>query len=192
MSSEKYTDLMLDLETLGQGTGSVIISIAAVPFFKSGENYNQYRQCFHQNIAIQSCLDVGLKIDPATLHWWIQKSSLFIKLQENTAMLHEGLMELELFIKTHCTEEVRVWGRGPSFDNAILRDAYSRFNMELPWLFYKERCVRTYLCGYEDLLKKHLPFEGNVHDPVDDAIHQIKSIYKVQSLVLNSESYELD
>lgn len=192
MLSEKYTDLMLDIETLGQGIGSVIISLAAVPFFKSGDNPNQYRPCFHYNIDIQSCLDIGLKIDPSTLHWWIQKSSLFIKLQQDTVALNEALIELGDFIDTVCIEDVRVWGKGPSFDNAILRDAYARIKMELPWHFYKERCVRTYLCGYEELLKKHLPFEGTTHDPSDDAIHQIKSIHKVQSLVLNSDSHELD
>ncbi len=188
----KYTDLMLDLETLGKGPGCVIISLAAVPFFKSSTIDLGFRQVLHKNIDIQSCLDAGLKIDPGTLHWWIQKPELFKKLQQETFELRGALERLASFIQAQCTEDVRVWGKGPSFDNAILRDAYDRFQMKLPWLYYRERCVRTYLDGYEKLLEKHLLFDGVAHDPTNDAIHQIKSIYKVQSLVLNSDDHELD
>lgn len=188
----KYTDLMLDLETLGTGPGCVILSVAAVPFFKSGQNTDQHRQCFHKNIDIESCLDIGLKIDPATLHWWVQKSTLFMKLQQDTSALRGVLERLRVFIYTQCTEDVRVWGKGPSFDQAILRYAFALYKLPLPWRYSRERDVRTYLCGYEQLLKKHLPFDGTEHHPTDDAIHQIRSIHKVQSLVLTSDSHELD
>lgn len=185
-----YTDLMLDIETLGQGPGFVVFSVAAVPFYKVDGNISP--NYFHKNIDIQSCLDVGLKIDPSTLHWWIQKSELFLKLQEDTFELKGVLDRLDSFIKANCEERVRVWGKGPSFDNAMMRDAYDRFRLKLPWRYSRERCVRTYLDGYEELLKKHLPFDGDPHNPVADAIHQIKSMTKVQSLVLSTEYDELD
>tara|TARA_R110002012_G_scaffold249189_1_gene426759 strand:- start:1216 stop:1761 length:546 start_codon:yes stop_codon:yes gene_type:complete len=181
---------MLDLETLGKGTGCAIVSIAAVPFFKSegvpGESY------FHMNIDIKSCLAYGLTIDPETLTWWMGMSGLFLRLQQDTYHLKNALISLETFIHINCTTDVRVWGRGPSFDNAIMRDAFDRCERPLPWRFSRERCVRTYLCGYEELLQKHFPFTGDLHHPVHDANHQIRSIGKVQSLALNPEQYELD
>lgn len=181
---------MLDIETLGTAPGCVILSVAAVPFFKAdGQISDRY---FHMNVDIDSCLEVGLKIDPAALHWWIQKSSLFLELQKNTADLRPVLIALDHFIQSTCTQDVRVWGKDPSFDNAILRDAFDRFNLKLPWRYSKNRCVRTDLCGYEELLKKYLPFDGPEHHPVKDAMHQIKSMTKVRSLVLNSDSHELD
>lgn len=181
---------MLDIETLGQAPGCVIFSLAAVPFSKKDGQIGEAH--FHKNIDIQSCLDVGLKIDPTTLHWWIQKSALFLSIQQDTFELKGTLERLASFIKANCVEGVRVWGKGPSFDNAIMRDAYDRYQMPLPWKYSKERCVRTFLDGYEDLLKKHLPFDGDVHHPVADAKHQIKSMHKVQSLVLTHEFDELD
>ena len=187
----KYTDLMLDIETLGTGPGCVILSVAAVPFFKSSDNPDQYRQVFQKNVDIESCLELGLTIDPATLHWWVQKAELFRKLQQDTFALRGVLERLRVFIYTQCTDEVRVWGKGPSFDQAILRHAFALYKLPLPWKYSRERDVRTYLCGYEGLLKKHLPFEGTAHDPGDDAMHQIRSIHKVQSLVLNSTEDEL-
>lgn len=185
-----YTDLMLDIETLGTCTGCVIISIAAVPFFKSeGAPGDKF---FHMNVDMQSCLDKGLTIDPETLKWWMGMPALFLSLQENTYTLEGVLVGLDRFLQSKCTEDVRVWGRGPSFDQAIIRDSYSRFNRPLPWRFSRERCVRTYLCGYEELLRKHLPFEGDKHHPVADANHQIRSMAKVQSIALNSEEFEVD
>jgi hypothetical protein len=187
----QYTDLMLDIETLGTGPGCVILSIAAVPFFKSGENPDQYRKCFYENIDIGSCLELGMKVDPATLHWWLDKSALFLHLQQSVCKLPHALDELASFIRAQCTEDVRVWGKGPSFDNAILRDAFDRVKIKLPWRYSRERCVRTYLDGYEELLREHLPFQGTPHDPLNDAIHQVKSIHKVQSLILTHDPHEL-
>lgn len=186
----KYTDLMLDLETLGQSAGCVIISIAAVPFFKLEGQHLPAEKCFHRNVDIQSCLDAGMKIDPATLGWWIQKAMLFQELQEDTFHLKGTLERLGAYIRSNCEKDVRVWGKGPSFDNAIIRDAYDRFQMKLPWEYYRERCVRTYLDGYTDLLKKYLPFEGVIHHPVYDAIHQVRSMAKVQTIVMNPYDYE--
>jgi len=181
---------MLDIETLGKGVGCVILSIAAVPFFKSEQLLGE--QLFHMNIDIQSCQDKGLAINADTLIWWMDMPALFKRIQQDTYTLEGALLSLTRFIKTECAEDVRIWGRGPSFDQAILRDAYDRHKQDLPWRYSRERCVRTYLCGYEDLLKKHLAFTGELHHPVHDARHQIRSMHKVQSLTLNSKEDELD
>lgn len=188
----RYTDLMLDFETLGTGPGCVIISVAAVPFMRGLGKMMEPELCFHKNVDIESCLDVGLKIEPGTLGWWIQKSSLFIELQQDTFELLGVLNRLAAFIRDTCVPEVRVWGKGPSFDQAIARDAYNKFKKELPWKYYNERCYRTYVCGHEQLLKTHVPFEGNVHHPVFDARHQVRCMDKLGDLVLNQEDHELD
>ena len=190
MSNLKYTDCMLDIETLGQGVGCAIISVAAVPFFKPDGKIGE--RSFHMNVDLQSCLDIGLSIDSDTLSWWMKKSDLFLRLQDSTYTLKGVLLALTRFIRSECTEDVRVWGRGPSFDQAILRDAYIRHDEELPWRFPRERCVRTYLCGYEERLKKNFQNHGEAHHPVDDCIHQIRSMAKVQNLILHSDEYELD
>lgn len=181
---------MLDLETLGQGPGCVIIAVAAVPFFKT--ECQPIEDHFYKNVDIESCLDLRLKIDPSTLHWWVQKAPLFLSLQEKSVALPKVLMELADWMKCWCTPDVRVWGRGPSFDQAILREAYSRCMQQLPWKYYRERCVRTYLCEHEEVINRLLPFAGKPHHPVDDARHQIRSMEKLQSMVLISNDGEHD
>lgn len=185
----KYTDLMLDIETLGTGPGCVILAVAAVPFYKSEGLAGAE---FFKTIDIQSCQDLGLKIDPSTLHWWMQKPDLILDLQKDTFPLRGVLAQLSVFFQAKCTEDVRVWGKGPSFDNAILRDAYDRVGIKLPWRYSRERCVRTFLDGYEELLKDTLPFVGTPHHPVADALHQIRSMEKVQYLYVSDDHHELD
>jgi hypothetical protein len=181
---------MLDIETLGQGPGCVVISIAAVPFYRTdckvGDAY------FHMNVDIESCLALGLKIDPSTLHWWIQKAGLFQELQKDTYELKGTLLSLRSFIAHNCEKDVRVWGKGPSFDNAILRYAYDLVNQPLPWKYSRERCVRTDLDGYEDRLKNCLRFNGIEHNPVDDARHQIACMAKVRMIVNQMDSINLE
>ncbi len=58
--------LMLDLETWGTAPGSALRSIGAVFFDLDGKT----GETFYRNIDKQSCLDAGLKIDPATVSWW--------------------------------------------------------------------------------------------------------------------------
>lgn len=60
---------MLDLETLGTRPGSVITSIGAVKFAAG-----QITSDFYVRIDMQSSVEAGLVIDPATLLWWLQRS----------------------------------------------------------------------------------------------------------------------
>lgn len=65
---------------------------------------------------------------------------------------------------------MRVWGNGAAYDNVLLRGAYQRLYMPLPWEWRNDRCFRT--------LRKALPHveaptrEGTAHHALDDARHQ--------------------
>jgi len=51
-----YTDVMLDLETMGRKSNSALVSIGAVEFnLETGETGKE----FYEVIDLQSCLDVG-------------------------------------------------------------------------------------------------------------------------------------
>jgi DNA polymerase III epsilon subunit-like protein len=64
-----YTDIMIDIETLGTEPGSIITSIAAVPFNRNGE----MGKAFYMNIDIQSSIDAGLTINAETLKFWMEQ-----------------------------------------------------------------------------------------------------------------------
>lgn len=185
---KKYTNLMIDLETLGTGANALIISIAAVPF-EFHQIDDSVSPSFQANISIQSGLDAGMKIDGETLTWWLEKKHEVLKsCLQNPKNLHMALAEFRLFWGSFCTEDTKVWGRGPSFDNGILADAFHLIGKRQPWEFYNDRCVRTYLDGYDEQIKKHVPFSGDKHNPLDDAFHQVNCL---QWLHMMKSTYKL-
>lgn len=168
---------MLDIETLSTGANAVILSIAAVPFNLGS---TELGPAFHQNINVQSSLDAGAKIDGDTLVWWITKNHQTFKNNlKDPKHITTVLMEFWAFIKNECDLECKVYGKGPSFDNKLVSDAYRLCVMNLPWKYYNERCVRTYLDGWEHLVSENVPFEGEEHDPLADVLHQIQSMQYV-------------
>lgn len=60
------TNIMLDLETLGNRSGAVIVAIGAVEFH-GGEIIKE----FYQRVDAESCVALGLKMDVSTVMWWL-------------------------------------------------------------------------------------------------------------------------
>lgn len=167
-----YTDVMLDLETLGNKSNSALLSIGAVEFnIETGEIGRK----FYKVINLQSCLDIGLKINASTFYWWLQQNQgardavcVDKKFDIQTALhMFSGWMK-------DCIKDVQIWGNGARFDIGILEDAYVACGIqEMPWSFRSERDVRT-LVSFAPEIKTAHPFKGTEHNPIDDCIHQIE------------------
>src|SRR5690625_2573087 len=62
----KRTDVMVDIETLGQGVDSTIFQIAAVAFdITSGEEYKTFNE-------VADISNRSLQVDGNTLKWWLK------------------------------------------------------------------------------------------------------------------------
>ncbi|AAW86525.1 exodeoxyribonuclease VIII [Aliivibrio fischeri ES114] len=182
-------DLMLDLETMGNGSEAAIMSIGACYFdIKTGEIGNT----FHKQINLESAVESGLVIDASTVLWWMKQSeearSKFYD-NDDAFGIHHVLAEFASFVEPH----VKVWGNGATFDNVILKNAYKQcLNMDAPWAFYNDMDVRTMVrlgreVGFDP--KKDMPFEGVKHDALADAIHQAKYVSAIyQKLITTSAS----
>lgn len=160
---------MLDLETLGNKSNSPILSIGAVEFnLETGETGRE----FYTTVDLQSCLDVGLKINGSTFYWWMQQSDGARK-----AICVEGehiltvLNDFRIWIKDR-VEKVKIWGNGARFDIGILEDAYVTNHLTIPWYFRSEMDVRT-LVAFNPIIKSNYPNIGVEHDPIDDCKFQI-------------------
>src|SRR5690606_30640826 len=86
------------------------------------------------------------------------------------------LQSLKDFVAIHLEEDFEIWSKGPSFDMSKLKDAYVACEIVPFWKHWKERCVRTAISGYEELVEEHVPFEGIKHDAEADARHQIRQL----------------
>ncbi|MBB6236508.1 hypothetical protein HDC90_001120 [Pedobacter sp. AK013] len=175
MKQKSLGHLMVDIETMGNGSNSVICSIGAVEFdLFTG----QIGRKFYQTINIQSCIDLGLKMDGSTVEWWLFQSlaarEAILKDRVNLPM---AIMDFWSFVKNIFDDEIQVWGNGARFDLGILSDAFKACAMILPWKHSNERDVRT-LVSLNPLIKKQMPFIGTAHYPIDDCLHQIKYCHK--------------
>jgi hypothetical protein len=170
MSVNKLSHLMIDLETMGKGSNSAIVSIGAVEFeLQSGETGEE----FYTRVDLQSCLDLGLKVNASTIFWWLMQSEKARKeICKEGKPLREALFDLSVFIKLLKTD-VQTWGNGARFDLGILEDAYDACGSHTtPWGFRFERDVRT-LVSFAPAIKDHYPFTGVEHNPIDDCKYQI-------------------
>lgn len=172
-------DVMIDLETLGQRPGCVILSIGAVAFDTDGIGDSLYAV-----VNTGSCLDAGLTKDPETVAWWDRQNDQakeVLKLAETSgSTLADCLGTLTEFLSRFDLDQVRVWGNGADFDNAILGACYHAVGLKTPWKFYNNRCYRT-LKSLRPTVK--MERQGVYHNALDDAISQAKHAIKLMELI---------
>jgi DNA polymerase III epsilon subunit-like protein len=165
-------DVMIDLETLGTSSDSVILSIGAVRFNSDGDEIGEK---FYRRIDIDSCLEYGLRVSGRTLVWWLEQeyeARMAITRDEGDP-LAQVLDDLSHFIQP----DDCIWGNGAAFDNAILTYAFHKVGIKVPWKFWNDRCFRTMKA-----LNRHVvrpPFEGVAHHALDDAISQAKHLQAI-------------
>ena len=190
-----YEDVMVDLETVGNKPGCGILSIGAVAFDSTSD---QLGNEFYLVVNGQSCLDAGLHVDPDTLAWWNKQSpeARVVLTQSNdeaqSTDLRQALIEFGIFVQQFGGKKnVKVWGNGSDFDNAILAVAYNAVELDLPWMFWNNRCYRT-LKGIVPGPK--LQRQGTYHNALDDAKtqaeHAIPLLHNLTNITMREKDRE--
>ena len=164
--STDYKNLMVDLETMGTNSNALICSIGAVYFDKKGPSQDPDDQ-FNVVIDFQSGIDAGLRMDGATVEWWLrQKEKARSGICDATHNLKDALLEFSMFFK----KGTRIWGNGADFDVALLKNAYESVGLALPWKYSNVMCFRTLKNLRQGIEKPQTG--GTVHNALDDAIWQ--------------------
>lgn len=168
-------DVMLDLETMGNGPDAAIVAIGAVEF---DIDEGLIGRKFYMPVSLQSSVSLGGIIDPSTVEWWMEQSdearSMFKVPGVHIAV---ALNEFSGWMgrRENC-EDVRVWGNGAAFDNVILASAYRRADIPRPWLFWNDRCYRTVKALHPDVKIERV---GTHHNAVDDAESQARHLIRM-------------
>lgn len=175
--------VMIDLETWGARSGCALGAIGAV-FFDAGG----LREEFYVRVELKSCLEVGLKMDPDTVLWWMQQSkeaqAQMCDPKLSRLAIGAALGQLSDFLIMTCLQSakaedtLRVWGNGASFDNPILVCAYEAAGMNAPWRFWNDRCYRTIKSMYPAV---KMPRTGVHHNAIDDAKSQALHLMEIAS-----------
>jgi len=162
--------VMVDIETMGEGSDVVICSIGAIEFeINTGET----KAVFYRKVDIQSCLDAGLKVEGATLKWWLRQNPEALReMCSGEAPLPEVLADFGNFLAA-CAQDVKLWSNGKHFDISRLADAYKACGLKIPWKYYNVRDVRT-LADIIPEIKAGIQRSGTAHHALDDCLYQIQ------------------
>ena len=165
-------DIMVDLETKGNRPGCAVLSIGAVAFDPvTGE----LDDGLYTVVSAKSCKRAKLHEDPSTMAWWSNQSEqareVLAQADAKTApTLAQALMDFNLYITSFGpAKQLKVWGNGSDFDNAILAVAYANADVKQPWDFWHNRCYRTFKSLAPDI---KLDRTGTYHNALDDARSQ--------------------
>ena len=170
--------VMLDLETYGVSAGCGILSIGAVFFSASEEEWKG--PTFYSAINAESVEKHGLRKDPDTMKWWDQQGSAAREVWEQVKTappLEDVLADFGVWLKEKYTgKDVQVWGNGADFDNPILSACYAAVGWKQPWGAWSGRCYRT-LKGLRPDIK--LVRQGTYHNALDDAVSQAEHAVRI-------------
>lgn len=194
--------IMMDMETLSLKPNPVIISIGAVSFDPLG---NDILAEHHVHVSARSGAEVGLDIQGDTIRWWLQQPQELVNTHivasfsgGETVGIKEALHGLNGWIhdlqnqkrfkqKTH----VYLWGNGVAQDNVWLKEAFAACGIDCPWhKYYHDRDLRTVIALAEQKSRgagaflEQLPFEGEKHNALHDARHQMRTCQRAHKILL--------
>ena len=164
--------VMLDLETMGNGSNAAIIAIGAVAF-----DENKIVDEFYIQINLSSAIDCGGIVDGSTVMWWInQKQDARSAFKDNgkAKELNDALYLFSSWCELIDVGEV--WGNGAMFDNAILGNSYKNCGLVIPWKYWNDRCYRTVKSMHTSIKLERV---GAHHNAVDDAKSQALHLIKI-------------
>ncbi|EPY4496953.1 TPA: 3'-5' exoribonuclease domain-containing protein [Klebsiella quasipneumoniae subsp. quasipneumoniae] len=176
-----YVHVMVDLETMGKKHNAPIVAIGAVVFDPVTGSIGE---SFYKVVCLESSVNWGAVIDPSTVIWWLKQSSEARSaiVNDDAIPLLDALLQFREFVSDNVaggSKKAQVWGNGASFDNSILRSSYDCIAEDYPWEYWNDRDVRTmvelgHAINYEP--QKAIPFEGERHNALADAIHQARYV----------------
>ena len=165
---------MLDIETFGKSNDALIVSIGAVKFVPEHQLLGDK---FYVVIDPRSSEQFGGKADMDTVLWWMKKDRTAAREMMFATDMVDLPSALEGFAMWFGNDPyLPIWGNGATFDNVVVKRAYERAHMEVPWSYKADRCYRTIRA-----LKHDVPFKdfGTYHNAVDDAVSQAAHLMAV-------------
>ena len=175
-----YVHVMVDLETMGK-------NITPYRRYWCGcfdPATGSIGESFYKVVCLESSVNWGAVIDPSTVIWWLKQSSEARSaiVNDDAIPLLDALLQFREFVSDNVAggeQKAQVWGNGASFDNSILRSSYDCIAEDYPWEYWNDRDVRTMVeLGHAIKLRtpKAIPFEGERHNALADAIHQARYV----------------
>ncbi|HAX5209098.1 TPA: 3'-5' exoribonuclease [Escherichia coli] len=179
--------VMVDMETAGTGPDAAILSVGLVQF-----NPATGEQLASRSVKIDLCSAVehGGVIEPGTMQWWAEQSDAAREVlrPRNACSFPVAMHKIQTWLDD--VGPAYVWSNGAGFNCVVLRRALERAGHKA-WPFWMDCDVCTMVMlgrqlGFDP--KTDMPFEGTVHNALDDAVHQVKYVSAIWQRLFSKES----
>ncbi|MGP3280444.1 3'-5' exonuclease [Serratia bockelmannii] len=179
------SNIMIDIETLGKKRGCPVLSIAAVQFDLQTGNVGE---TFYERMSCDAALSYGAP-EISTLEWWSKQSDeardAAFKGERHPVSV---AAELRAFLQRAGGGRCIPWGNGSVFDISILEGWFDKVDPLVdakgddiyPWKFWDIADLRT-LVRLSGINVKAIPFAGEKHNALADALHQVKIAHAAYS-----------
>jgi hypothetical protein len=163
--------IVLDIETKDTKNSAVVLSIGAVLVDLNHHNPGMFADTFYAVLEMESQEAKGRTTSKSTMEWWAKQcdASRFAALETTTR--EDTHAVLDRLFDWMALGDFKVWGNGSDFDNAIIADLFQMYGFEVPWVFWNNRCFRTYKAEFGHLVGKTY-HTGLKHHALDDASHE--------------------
>lgn len=159
-------DVMLDFETLGNGTYKCLCQVGAVYFDRATGELGEELKI---NIDAGSHASIGGKFDADTVYWWLQQSKeAQTSILDDRKPITEAMTRLNEFL----SKSERVWSHA-TFDFVTLMETFKQVGIKSSVSYKSGMDLRTlvYLAG---TAVSDIKREGVHHDALADCKHQVK------------------
>lgn len=166
---------MLDLETLGNRAGCMILSIGATIFTEKGLDPSPHAS-FHTFLNLEQQAAMGMTMEPSTVLWWLTQVDAARKAQTDSARvnIYNALCDFASWWSDNSAETV--WANGADFDIPILTALYRMHGLTPPWKYNAGRCVRTIMALTGRKLGGFGTTNPLAHDALADAQFQAREV----------------
>lgn len=178
-----YTDVSIDLETLGVQPGSVITQIGLCAFDQRPGTTTKSSTLIR--VDAQDAINRGCKVDWSTVRWWMQQEQdarmdfadpAGLQIRHS---LPDALRIVRQWFGEHVNPNagksgyrtMRVWGHGCGFDCTQLEIAFNLCKIDVPWDFRLVRDLRT-LADLTPAQPVTRPTPALAHNAMEDAMAQ--------------------
>lgn len=162
-------DVMIDIETFGNGKHAAIVQIGACYFDRANGNIGD---TFKVNIDAVSAEKSGAQLDADTVYWWMSQSKEAI--ESVTVAPRIDIVEALNMLNDFLKPAVAIWSHA-TFDFVILTESYKRLGIKTLFHYRTARDIRT-LVDLANINTKSHAFvrDGIHHDGLADCLFQVK------------------
>jgi hypothetical protein len=160
-------DVMLDLETLGNGKNKCIVQIGACYFDRETGDIGE---TFKVNVDARSHVKHGGELDPDTVYWWLSQS----KEAQNSITADPKIDIVEAFnsLNDFLKPAKAIWSHA-TFDFVTVQETFKQLSIKPLFHYRVARDLRTIVDIGKINIKDQVR-ESLHHDALEDCKFQVK------------------